>query len=513
MTASQAFEQAGRCHREGKLDEAIAGYQAAVTLDDRFHPAWYAQGCAFETKGNHARAVDCFEQAVSLAPGHAESRHNLGNSLFNLGLIDEALACFAKAIELGAGFVSRTAIATVIPGSPLADNQAVLKARRNWADTHLPSAERRRPGEPVPGPRRLRVGYLSSFFAREQWMSPVWGLINAHYRRQIEVHLFSDAPQKECVGYRPHLLDRFHDITSLSNQAAAERIREAQLDLLIDLNGYSRIDRLAVLALRPAPVQAGWFNYYATSGLSSCDYLIGDNEVIPSSEECYYCEKIVRVPGSYLTFQPPEDMPDVAEPPFTRAGHLTFGCLASSYKLTHPVINCWSLILRGVPYSKLFLKNTSLRFEENRNFLLRRFARHGIGPDRIIMEGPAAHTEFVTAYRNVDIALDTFPYNGGTTTIEALWQGVPVLTFYGDRWAARQGASLLRAAGLPEFVASSMDDYVARAMALGLDRSTPALLGRLRQDLRARISHSPVCDTVAMAGEVERLYQKMTSQV
>jgi len=203
-------------------------------------------------------------------------------------------------------------------------------------------------------------------------------------------------------------------------------------------------------------------------------------------------------------------MPDVAEPPLSRAGHLTFGCLASSYKLTHPVINCWSLILHAVPHSKLFLKNTSLQFDDNRNFLLRRFAHHGIGPDRIVMEGPAAHAAFVTAYRNVDIALDTFPYNGGTTTIEALWQGVPVLTFYGDRWAARQGASLLRASGLPEFVASSMDDYVSRAKTIGLDPFTPTRLARLRPDLRRRIAQSPVCDTVALAREMEKLYQQMT---
>jgi protein O-GlcNAc transferase len=513
-TALGIYQRAGEFHRQGQLDEAIVEYQKAVSLDARFHPGWYSQGCAFEAKGNHASALACFQKAVSLAPDHRESHHNLGKALFGLGLVDEALDRFRAAMEQGAGFLPRTAVAVVIPGSPRADNQAILAARRDWAETHLPAPEPlRRSSAAPPEDRRLRVGYLSSFFGRPKWMKPVWGLVNHHDRERVEVHLFSDGPESQCqADYHKHPSDRFHDISGLSNQAAARRIQASQLDLLVDLNGYSRVDRLAVAALKPAPILAGWFNFYATSGMSCYDYLIGDNIVIPPEEEACYAEQILRVPGSYLTFEVSHPAPEVAQPPSLSAGNLTLGCMASSHKITHPVVEAWSRILRNAPGARLFLKNAAFRWPENRRFLARRFAQHGVDPDRIVMEGPAEHFAFLTAYRHIDIALDTFPYNGGTTTMEALWQGVPVIAFPGDRWAARQSASILRAAGLDEFVADNLDDYVARAVALTRAPETLRRLTELRRGMRRSLAGSSICDTSGFARNMEALYAQMLAQ-
>ena len=205
---------------------------------------------------------------------------------------------------------------------------------------------------------------------------------------------------------------------------------------MIDLNGYSRPSRLPLFALRPAPVQVAWFNMFATSGLECFDYLLGDQHVIPHTEEGYYTEKVVRVPGSYLTFEVTYPVPDVSPPPCLIGGNLTFGCLAPQYKITTEVVKAWSRILVASPRSRLILKNVVLGKPAARDFVRELFEGFGVPADRVDLEGPAEHFTFLERYQDIDVALDTFPYNGGTTTMEALWQGVPVLTFSGDRWAA-----------------------------------------------------------------------------
>jgi predicted O-linked N-acetylglucosamine transferase (SPINDLY family) len=496
---------------QGHHDEAIAAYDRALRFDKSFQPAWYAAGCAWLGKDNFATALTCFERAVALNPNDAASHHNLGTAQSKLGLVDEALRHFRSALSLRDGFLPRTAIATLIPGSPAADQEAVLAARRDWADTHLPPPPSRRRIPATHSP--LRVGYLSSFFESRNWMKPVWGLINNHDRAAVEVHLFADCAQEQCIDcYQPHPTDCFHDISALSNRAAAERIEQSGVDLLVDLNGYSRVTRLAVVAQRPAPLVVAWFNMYASSGMACYDRLIGDEQVIGPEEERFYTERIARVPGCYLTFDVRYPVPEVSSPPAVQLGHFTFGCLASQYKITPQVVEVWSRILLGVPSARLFLKNSALGLPANREHLTARFAQHGIAAERLELEGPSAHLEFLAAYGRVDLALDTFPYNGGTTTSEAIWQGVPVLTFAGDRWASRQSASILRAGGLREFVADGVDHYVERAIGLASNPETPAALTGLRHSMRDRLSHSPLCDTPGFARAMEALYRRFIEE-
>ena len=486
------------------LDEAIAAYDRALAIDDRLPGAWFASGCAQLSKGEYAAALDRFERTVALAPEFGPVHHNAGTALFKLGLADEALGRFRRSLELRDDFRARTALATLIPGGPGADHAAVLAARRDWFVEHLAPAPVKALRRGLDAGGRLRIGYLSSFFQARHWMKPVWGLVNRHDRSGFEVHLFSDGPESGCVGYRRDERDRFHDISALSNRDAAARIEASEIDILVDLNGYSNVPRLAVVAQRPAPIQAAWFNMYATSGMACFDYLVGDAQVIDPDEERFYSERVVRVPGSYLTFDVGYPVPDVADPPCRSSGRLTFGCLASQYKITPPVVEAWSRLLERAPGSKLLLKNAALGSAANRAHVSDRFARRGISADRLELEGPAEHFDFLSAYARVDVALDTFPYNGGTTTMEALWQGVPVLTFRGDRWASRQSASLLRAGGLDEFVAGGIEDYVDRAVRLAAD---PKPLADLRRGLRARLAASSVNDTTAFARSMEALYR------
>jgi protein O-GlcNAc transferase len=469
---------------------------------------WYASGCAWLAHDIYPEALACFKAAAALAPENGNAHHNAGTAAFNLGLIDEAIVDFRRSLALRDSFLPRTAIATLIPGSPAADHAAVLAARRDWFETHLP------PAPPVPhrgasSGARLRIGYLSSFFHSHNWMKPVWGLINDHDRQVVEIHLFSDCAAAMCAGYLTNERDTFHDISTLSNRDAAARIEQAGIDILVDLNGFSRVDRLAVVAQRPAPIQVAWFNMYATSGMTCFDYLIGDDQVVEPTEAPFYTERVIRVPGSYLTFRVTYSVPDVADPPVLSGGTFTFGCLASQYKMTPPVIEAWAQILTRAPRATLLLKNAALAHDENREHLSQRFQQCGVTADRVMFEGPAEHHDFLGAYSRIDVALDTFPYNGGTTTSEALWQGVPVLTFHGDRWASRTSASILVAAGLETLVARDVDDYVERGVRLATDPDTPQHLAAQRREMRARLLASRLCDTAGFARAMEEIYRQL----
>ena len=491
----------------GKIESAIEAYGHALELAPQLGRAWFSKGCAESHRLDYIAAIECFRKALEIAPDWPAAQHNLGRALFKMGQVEEALALFRRAAAAGDPAIPLGAIALVIPGDPASDNRAVLAARREWAERHLPCAPASRRARAPIGHRPLRIGYLSSFFPDRNWMKPVWGLINRHDRGRFEIHLFSDAPPAKIEhGYSPDARDRMHDVSRLSNAAMAERIAEAEIDLLIDLNGYSSMERLAAIALRPAPVIAGWFNLYATTGMAAYDYLIGDAWAIPPEEEPFYCEKIVRVPGSYLTFEVTYPTPPVADPPCLTSGGITFGSLAPQYKITPQDIAVWSGILQQVRGSAMLLKNRELDSARARQFVEGLFARHGIPPERLRLAGPAEHYRFLETYGAIDIALDTFPYNGGTTTTEAIWQGVPVVTFAGDRWVSRTSSSILHAAGLAELVGQGIDDYVALAVRLA---QSPERLLELRRNMRTRLGRSAACDTATFARQMERIYTEI----
>jgi predicted O-linked N-acetylglucosamine transferase (SPINDLY family) len=230
-------------------------------------------------------------------------------------------------------------------------------------------------------------------------------------------------------------------------------------------------------------------------------------------ERAFYRERVLRVRGSYLTFEVAYRVPDVAPAPCLSADRFTFGCLCPQYKVTPQVVGAWARILAACPRSRLFLKGGALDSPETRRFVRDLFATSGIPEDRLTLEGRSEHYDFLARYAGVDVALDTFPYNGGTTTMEALWQGVPVLTFTGDRWASRIGASLMRSAGLGELVASDVEGYVEQAIALANDAATPARLDALRRTMRDRLRASPVCDVRGFARAMERLYERICRRV
>lgn len=503
----------------GRLPEAISAYARALQIDVASAELWYGAGCAHLAQGATGAAAAAFGSACRLLPTFGAAHYNLASALFQLGRVESAISHYERAarLEPSLGARAQANIACIIPGSGDADNAAVLRVRRLWAEEQESRHAAADPSAPAvaapPRTGKLKIGYLSAFFGSRNWMKPAFALINRHDRTAFEIHLFSDGePPSADSGYRDHDADVIHDIRGADNERAAAHIGEWNIDVLVDLNGYSFPSRLPLLMRRPAKRIVGWFNMFATSGVRAFDWIVGDEAVIPAREEPYYCEKVHRLPGTYLAFEVLYPVPEVAPPPSIAAGGaITLGYLGSHYKLTDAVLAGWAAILQRAPQAGMFIKTGALDDGSTQADLRSRFEALGVEATRLRFQGPSGHFDFLDAYRHIDIALDTFPYNGGTTTTEALWQGVPVLSFDGDRWASRTSKTLLLAAGLGEWVQRDRASYVEAAVRLANDPETPAMLARLRATLRARLRASKACDAAALCAALEHFYARIAA--
>jgi protein O-GlcNAc transferase len=499
------LEQADRLHQDKQLTQAVEHYRQAVARDASLFDAWYGLGFAQASIGETGHAIAALRRALTLRPDASRLRINLAEALFGLGHVSEAVREYQRAAAEGDRETRAMAlrnIACIAPGDPALDNQAILRARRLWAGTEAAAPIARAAAHDG----KLRVGYYGAFFGSPNWMKLYMGVINAHDRGAFEVHMIVDgAVPSAKAGYRDHPDDRVWEVDGVSNLDLARHIGDAKLDILVDMNGYSHQSRMGLLAHRAAPVQIAWLGMYGTTGFADVDCVIGDAAVIPPEEERFCVERVRRVPHTYLAFDMFYPVPDVAPPPCALTGSVTFGSLVSAYKITGEVIASWSRILRGVPGSRLLLRNRALDHASNRADFMARFAANGIDTARLILEGGGDHFEFLRTYGRIDIALDAFPYSGATTTAEAIFLGVPMLTFNGDRWAARTSRSILLAAGLGAWVAPDQAGFEAMAIGLGL---APDGLASIRSGLRARVAASPACDTEGLCRALEGIYRE-----
>ena len=260
---------------------------------------------------------------------------------------------------------------------------------------------------------------------------------------------------------------------------------------MVDLAGHTAKNRLLVLARKPAPVQVTWAGYVGSTGLSAMDYLIADDRHVPEGAKRHYSERVIRLPDGYICYQPPDHAPRPGPLPFERNGFISFGCFQNPAKLNDDVLAAWAEILNAVRDSRMILKYGNMDAEGNRTRILDQFGAHGVGEQRITLEGKSPPAELLGRYNDVDIALDTFPYSGGLTTCEALWMGVPTIANPGETFASRHSLSHLTNVGLPELVADDLPDYVSKAVDLANDVSR---LTALRSGLRERMAISALCD-------------------
>jgi protein O-GlcNAc transferase len=509
-TRNDILAVADRAHLARRYAEAIELYRLALAENSRLFDGWYGLACASASCLEFGDAIAAYGHALELRPHDAGLRVNLAEALFSLGHISDAVRNYRIASTANDAEIREMAVrnlACIAPGDPALDDATILEMRRAWVAQEAKCVTPCRRARTVPN-ERLRIAYYGTFFAEKNWMKMYMGVLNAHDRSRFEVNLIVDGELPTAAsGYLDHEGDRIWRVNGASNAELADHIAAAKIDVLIDLNGYSHKSRMPLLLYRAAPVQIAWNGMYGSTGFPTVDVLVSDNAALPCGQEQHYAERIYRARHTYLPFQMFYETPEVAPPPSLQAGYITFGSLNSAYKLTSETLQAWSRILHSIPTARLLLRNAALDHVSNRANLLARFAGLSIAADRLTLLGGADHMSFLRTYDSIDVALDAFPYNGGTTTVEALWQGVPVLTIEGDRWVARTSRSILTAAGLSDWVAADLADFVAKA-----NKLANAKLAPMRAVQRSRIAASPACDVTSLCRELEELYLRETER-
>ncbi len=519
-----------------ELEGARACYERAIAAGPRYFEAWLNLSVALKDVDRHEDAIAAARRAISLRPESAEAHNNLGDLLRGQGRIEEAQSRFREAIRCRpdlpephvnlAGTLkdqgrleealaeSREALELdpkstgpfsnfffYLHYADLCPPEMAFEEHRRWGERHRALAAE------APE-RRLRVGYVSPDFRGHSVAYFVEPVVAAHNRDAVEVYCYSNVARPDAVTRRfQSLADHWRDIHGLRDSEAADLIREDRIDILVDLAGHTAGSRLLVFARKPAPVQATWCGYPATTGLAAIDYRITDALADPPGvTDRFHTERLVRLPGAFLCYGPPADAPVVSDLPSRSNGRITFGCFNFLAKVTPQIIAAWSALLEAVPGSRLVIKSAPLVDESTRRLVWERFKAHGADPERVELLGPVTPDEHLNTYHRIDIALDTFPYHGTTTTFEALWMGVPVVTMAGRTHASRVGVSVLENAGLGDWVAGSLEEYVALAAAKA---RRPDLLGELRAGLRDRLRRSPLTDAALFTSRLEEAYRRM----
>ena len=513
--AQTSVEMASELFSQGKTLEGLRLLDGTINAGTATPMTWRLMGVGLVRLKEYAQAVGALETAVELDPKDAEAKFSLGDALFQLGDVACAVRWFEEVAREMDHENAWCNLATIIPGDPKSEVQTILDVRREFAQ-RLTDSQTDVISAPLPereADSRVRVGFISAFFRNENYMKPVWELICRLDRSKFEVHLFADDVREGDFGWLGEDEDdRIHLTTELSNQQLVQAIRNETLDVLIDLNAYSVPNRLGIYVHRLADCVAAWFNMYASSGLPGIDWIIGDHVVAPPDEDHLYSERVARLPQSYLSFHVNYKTPDVVEPPVIANGYLTFGSLISQYKVTPQVYDAWSKILRQCPDARLKLGNRVLSSRCNRDYVLQAFNDRGIDTGRIECLPPAEHFDFLNYYSGIDVALDAFPYNGGTTTTEAIWQGVPVLAIDGDRWASRTSATLLKHCHLGEFVTDSVDQYIAQAVSLASGDDSIERLKELRANMQSELRNSDLCAVDSMVRSFEEVLLELKNK-
>ncbi len=485
---------------QDRLDEAIACHEKVAALRPGYARGWFNFGLTLSFAGRSAEALACHERALVAEPNYSSARFGRAQALHQCHRMAEAVAEYDRYLALEPGAHEARSYRLYAMHSL----EAVTRERLFAEHVAYGAAVGGQPtqilrNDPEPS-RRLRVAILSPDF-REHSCAYFIGPILQHLdREQFELYLYHDHFRQDAVSGRLRPLAAvWRNFVGQSGEAVEAAIRADAPDILIDLAGHTGMtNRLPLFARRLAPVQITYLGYPDTTGLPAMDYRFTDAIADPPGDaDRFATERLVRFAPTAWCYAPPADSPAVAPAPCRQRGHVTFGCFNTPAKITDATIALWARVLRAVPDARIRLKGAGLEQAAQRAGFAARFAPHGLGADRWEFSGwTATNAEHLACYREVDIALDTAPYNGTTTTCEALWMGVPVISLKGDRHMARVGASLLAAAGHSDWAVATADAYVERAVALAAD---PERLEKIRQRLRDDLHGGPLLDHAGQA--------------
>jgi len=468
--------------------------------------AAFALGNFFARQYEFDRARSCFRRAVELDPAAAGAWNNLGNVEKYLGNLKESIACHDRAVACDPDNATLHSNALISLYYDTSTSHEELFARHTaWAQRHAARFyPRGRTWPNVRNPERvLRVGYVSGSLEGRVLGHFLRGVFPHHDRGQVVTYTYSGTRHADAITAElERSVDHWRDIRAQDDDAVAAQVARDGIDILVDLDGHTPDSRLLAFARKPAPVAITWLGYWNTTGMATVDYILTDPHTTPEGSPQRFTEAPLRLPDSRFCYAPVTYAPEVALLPSASASGraFTFGSFNRYDKLGPSVLDAWAGILRRVPLSRLIIKNSAIAIPQARDALSRQFAARGIAPDRIELRARSPHAAMLAEYGDIDLGLDTFPYNGGLTTCEALWMGVPMVAIEEERMISRQTAAMLRLTGGEAFIARTRDEYMALAVQWSQERER---LGAARASLRERMRTSPLCDGVRFTRNLE----------
>jgi len=513
----QACPQAAEAHNNlgvvlnarGLFAVAEKTFRQAISLEQDYAAAHNNLGIALRNQGKLGVAIEHFQRALQLDPENADIHNNLGDIYKEQGELNTAIKHYQQALKIRPDYHQvHSNLLFILSYNVLCPPREMFQAHLAW-DEIQGAAGRAQAFSHKPGKqgaeKRLRIGYVSPDFndhAVSFFLEPI---LRAHDRRQVEIFCYAEVSNPDTVTRRLQAnADHWRSTVGLSDEAVARQIFADGIDILIDLAGHTAGNRLKAFSYQPAPVQASYLGYFTTTGLATMDYWITDEILTPDDTVELCTEKVYRLPRCCLVYQAAADAPDVNQ---TDNEHITFGSFNQISKISPAAIALWSAVLQAVPDSRLLLKTKQLADTAVQARIRQQFAAHGIKSARLILRAAtASYREHLAIYNQVDISLDTIPRTGGSTTADALWMGVPVITLAGERFIERLSASMLSAVGLQELITTSREDYIAHAVALAQD---PVHRHQLRASLRQRMVASPLCDATGLTHTLEDAYRQM----
>jgi predicted O-linked N-acetylglucosamine transferase (SPINDLY family) len=488
------------------LDDVAAGASETPEVAEALTNVFSQLARAQVQRQQYTEAVATARRALALAPGVAAHHRQLAVALLGLGDLEGGLDALERVLELAPGLASEhSSLIFYSAFSPRRDAHRQLEETRRWNSRHaVPLIARLRPHPHDRSPvRRLRVGYVSPDFrdhVQRLYMLPV---LSQHDRAQFEIVAYAsvEAPDEWTRKLRAHT-DLWRDVTSLTDGQLAEVIRDDRVDVLVDLSMHMAQNRLRTFAERPAPVQLSWLAYPGTTGVDGIDYRLTDPFLDPPGGPLPpTSEQTLRLPETFWCYDPDSTEP-VRELPALATGHVTFGCLNNFIKINPGVLELWARVLTAVPSARLLMAAPT---EWARNRAAQTLEKAGVARERVEVVGIQSRADYLATYHRIDVCLDCVPYNGHTTSLDAFWMGVPVVTLVGSTIVGRAGLSQAMNLGLAELVAKDAEQFMA--IAAGLAGDVPRLAG-LRGQLRARLQRSPLMDAPRFTRALEAAYRE-----
>ena len=508
-----AYANRGHALRKlDRLDEAVVSYDKAIQIRPDYAEAYSNRGNALRDLGQLNEAVASYDESIRLKPDYAEAYFNRGNALVELGQLHEAIESLEKAIQIKPDYTkaySNLLMALNYSESPGAIDY--LEMAHKFGDivtkkTKTDFSTYRCP----PISERLRVGFVSGDLRKHPVGFFLESILSSIDSSKFELIAYPTVSKADALSERiKPLFSKWEPIYDRKDEDAARLIHEDGIHVLLDLAGHTADNRLPVFAYKPAPVQVSWLGYFATTGLNEMNYLLGDPHVTPPGNDEQFTEEVWRLPETRWCYTSPDVDVDVSNLPSLDNAYITFGCFNNLSKINDKVVELWAKILGAIPNSRLFLKAKQFGDSSVREGVVHRLTVLGIKPELLRIEGPDDHRGYFAAYNRVDITLDPFPFTGGTTSVESLWMGVPVLTLAGDSLVSRQGVGVLMNAGLPDWIAYNEEEYLAKAMHFASD---PDKLAGLRAELRSQVMASPLFDAARFARNFEDALLEMSKR-